>query len=271
MNSTTLTEQLNDHLQLLLDQLQQGDTTLLTRLLSSVGNLRRYSLNNQLLILMQRPDATRVEGYREWQALGRQVRSGEKGIQILAPLVRKDRQSLTGSDQKTSVVYGFRTAYVFDILQTDGPALPSPVPLPEGDVGGEQYCDWVNRCPYPVRYAESIPGFGFWDGKEIQLHTGKNRNRAEMLTTLFHEWAHADLHSGSDLPVRLQELEAEAVAFAVGQHLGINSLQASTLYLQVHQVTPEELQQVLRRISGCAGRILDRLLAVKPDQGLPAA
>jgi DNA primase len=52
---------------------------------------RRYSLHNTILIAMQRPDATRVAGYRAWQKLGRQVRRGEKGIAILAPMVRKEK------------------------------------------------------------------------------------------------------------------------------------------------------------------------------------
>jgi hypothetical protein len=71
-----------------------------------------YSQRNACLIGAQRPDATDVRGYREWLAHGRQVRKGEQGIQILAPIAKK------GEDGDGELV-GVRIAYVFDVAQTD--------------------------------------------------------------------------------------------------------------------------------------------------------
>ena len=87
-----------------------------------------YSFNNALLIYLQRPDASLVAGYKRWQALGRQVRKGETGIAILAPIVRRD-ESKAGDEKQ---VVGFRSARVFDVAQTDGeplPEMPQPVLL----------------------------------------------------------------------------------------------------------------------------------------------
>jgi hypothetical protein len=90
----------------------------------------RYSLRNRFLLWLQAPDASHVEGFRAWQAMGRQVRKGGKGIAFLAPLTRKakteagaavDGQAQTQAPEvgQQRVVYGVRVAYVFDISQTD--------------------------------------------------------------------------------------------------------------------------------------------------------
>jgi hypothetical protein len=72
----------------------------------------RYSQRNAGLIAMQRPDATDVRGFREWLAHGRQVRKGEKGIQILAPIAKR-------TEDGDGELIGVRLAYVFDVDQTD--------------------------------------------------------------------------------------------------------------------------------------------------------
>lgn len=81
-----------------------------------------YSLNNLMLIVSQRPDASQVAGYKAWQSLGRQVRKGEHGIRILAPCVRKVDDAATG--EPTARVVGFRCVSVFDVSQTEGDELP---------------------------------------------------------------------------------------------------------------------------------------------------
>lgn len=83
-----------------------------------------YSLNNCMLIAMQRPDASRVAGYKAWQQLGRQVRKGERGIRILAPMVGKVEVETEHGTEKRARVFGFKCVSVFDVSQTDGDALP---------------------------------------------------------------------------------------------------------------------------------------------------
>ena len=98
------------------------------RYLRFSARFHRYSANNVLLILAQRPDATRVAGYEAWRSMGRQVRRGEKGIRILAPVTRKAEDE-RGKEAARALV-GFRTATVFDVSQTDGEELPQ-APTPE--------------------------------------------------------------------------------------------------------------------------------------------
>src|SRR5438132_14266511 len=81
-----------------------------------------YSFGNVCLIVSQRPDASQVAGYRAWQALGRQVRKGERAIKILAPCVRKVEDKETGEQARRVVV--FRAVNVFDVSQTEGEPLP---------------------------------------------------------------------------------------------------------------------------------------------------
>src|SRR5205823_1691729 len=95
-----------------------------------------YSFANVCLIVSQRPDATRVAGYRTWQKLGRQVRKGEHGIRILAPCrIKTDPSKETGEPQNAYRLVGFRAVAVFDVAQTDGEAVPDLDYRPlEGDV-----------------------------------------------------------------------------------------------------------------------------------------
>src|SRR3954471_21703009 len=86
--------------------------------LSAQARFHHYSFGNVLLILAQRPDATRVAGYRTWQSLDRHVKKGEKSIGILAPLKKKITDQDTGDERWG--LYGFRRASVFDISATEG-------------------------------------------------------------------------------------------------------------------------------------------------------
>src|SRR5438132_7155820 len=95
------------------------------RMLRVAARFHHYSPANVLLILRQRPDASRVAGYRTWQSLGRQVRRGERGIAILAPCSYKARLDEEhdrddADDEPRRVLRGFKVAHVFDIDQTDG-------------------------------------------------------------------------------------------------------------------------------------------------------
>ena len=91
------------------------------------ARFHNYSFNNQLLIYLQCPEATRVAGYRAWQRLGRQVRKGSRGIQILAPCRRRvSRVTSEGEQDETErieILTGFRVVHVFDVSQTSTAVL----------------------------------------------------------------------------------------------------------------------------------------------------
>src|SRR4051812_330748 len=89
-----------------------------TERLASRARFHDYSLGNTMLIAYQRPDATQVAGYRAWESMGRQVRKGEKGIAILAPVVRRVKDDENGEsrdvlDDSGRKIVRFRTVYVF--------------------------------------------------------------------------------------------------------------------------------------------------------------
>ncbi len=114
------------------------------RYLRTMARFHQYSARNVALIHAQRPDATRVAGYRAWQALGRQVRKGERGIRIIAPY----RRVLTEGDDEGdpgaggALVTGFGVATVFDLGQTDGAPLPEP-PRPAALAGATDAGAWL--------------------------------------------------------------------------------------------------------------------------------
>jgi hypothetical protein len=90
--------------------------------LACLAKFHQYSWRNRMLILLQNPDATRVRGYKQWQAMGRQVRKGEKAIRIVRPNPKK----ITPEDgSEPYYITYFTTANVFDVSQTDGDPLPT--------------------------------------------------------------------------------------------------------------------------------------------------
>jgi len=81
-------------------------------------------MNNLFLIARQRPDARRVAGFHTWRKLGRYVRKGEKGIAIIAPLVRRKSDKEPEQSDKERVIAGFKVAHIFSEQQTEGQPLP---------------------------------------------------------------------------------------------------------------------------------------------------
>ncbi len=95
---------------------QAAQSAELTRYLQTVSRFYAYSAHNCMLIALQRPDATRVAGYRAWQAVRRQVTKGAKGIAILCPAPLKAKNE---DGEAITVALRFRTGYVFDTLSRD--------------------------------------------------------------------------------------------------------------------------------------------------------
>ena len=129
------------------EQLEQGvkelfTSEMYTEYLRTMSQFHNYSFNNTLLIAMQKPDATLVAGYQAWQkTFKRQVRRGEKALQIIAPAPIRGQQEVAKFDPETQepvlrfdgqpeteeeeiVIPRFRVDSVFDISQTDGEPLP---------------------------------------------------------------------------------------------------------------------------------------------------
>ena len=132
----------------LVDAVEAGKSKTLVEYLKAMGRFHNYSLGNAILINFQRPKATRVAGYRTWQKIGRYVRRNEKGLAIMAPIVRRKRAVHVDSEEKDEqergpeVAVAFKTAYVFDISQTDGKSLPEFARV-DGD---PRDIEIINKC-----------------------------------------------------------------------------------------------------------------------------
>jgi hypothetical protein len=106
------------------EALERGHSETLRHYLEAMAMFHRYSLHNLMLIVSQRPDATRVAGFHTWKQLGRNVKKGAKGIMILAPvLFRKSKEEVTSEEDQSKAAVGFRVVYVFDQIDTEGKPL----------------------------------------------------------------------------------------------------------------------------------------------------
>lgn len=225
--------------------------------LAVAARFRTYSLNNQLLILMQRPDASQVAGYQAWRSLGRQVKRGETSIRIFAPLIKKASDADdTGAGR---VLVGFRTVAVFDLSQTEGEPLPGSA-LPTVTVPDDQlfqrFTTAAERTQIGVDLIANAPEGvrGWWqpDGRTITIsdrETVANRTR-----TMLHELAHAIDIPTSDVfaergsrPVR--ELVAESAAYIVGTGVfGIDMDDASSHYAASWGADRDQLHDLAHRV-----------------------
>lgn len=247
----TAPEQVADKREQLMNQLAEEVEALKTsegwrRWMQTASRFHRYSLRNQLLIAMQRPDATRVAGFTTWKSRGRSVREGEKGIAILAPTVRKVTEEASepkgdGDESIKKVLTGFRVAHVFDVSQTNGEELPE-LAWPVLDMDG---CDETLRL---LVGAATAAGFAveFVDdhdrGSSRGWYRSDNRSitvvdtypAADKCATLVHEVAHGlDPRCNGDLTSTRAEREllAESVAYIVGTRLGLPVNEAATRYV----------------------------------------
>jgi hypothetical protein len=140
----------------LIAALNAGRSEALTGYLKAIGRFHRYSLHNVLLIASQKPNASYVAGFRTWKQLGRFVKKGEKGILILAPIVRRNAENDEEHEESTSIA-GFRAAYVFDVSQTDGKELPQ-IAIVQGDPRqyGERLRTFAHAQGISVQYSSEI-------------------------------------------------------------------------------------------------------------------
>jgi hypothetical protein len=259
MTADALKQITTDALDTLAQLLDQGHSESLTALLKTMARFHQYSWHNVCLIASQCPTATRVAGFHTWRSVGRHVRKGEKGIAILAPLVRRRDREL--DDDQSGVVMGFRAAYVFDIAQTDGEPLPAASEA-SGDPGGKTASlkAAIHDHGIILEYVTDLGGaLGISAGGRIQLLTGLSP--AVEFTTLVHEFAHELLHRRFDRPASCatRELEAEAVAFVVGTAAGLDTSASSRDYIHLYAGDRQSLTEALERIQRAASAILQAL------------
>lgn len=245
------------------------------RYLALAARFHRYSARNCLLILAQRPDASRVAGYRRWQEMGRQVRRGEEGIRILAPISRAVEDEATG--EKARALVGFKTASVFDVAQTDGEALPE-APRPEdlhpddpAGVASRVYEGLSRFCQaegVALVLEDGEPGeYGRYERRERRVVLNRALPEVERAATLAHELAHHLLHQEDDAgrpDKATRETEAEGVSFAVFAYFGFDTSRFTFAYVARYAREPEVLTAALERIQKATHRLIE---AVEGEEG----
>ena len=232
-------EQMHDELTAAVDALTESGQW--QRWLDFLGSFHQYSLNNTLLIQIQCPHATQVAGFKAWQAKGRQVRKGEKGIRIFGKPFRivSETDEATGEKTRRAVKCPPPVVSVFDISQTDpieGVEQPTaPVAQLQGDDPAalyERISEWMTGQGWTVT-REQIPGetngFCTVDGTR-RIVVDADLSDAHAAKTAIHEAAHAILHTDDEGKLTREpdqatrELEAESVAYVVA---GLHNLDTS--------------------------------------------
>lgn len=271
------------------DGIEQGITDLFQSdtykdYLKTMSRFTSYSLNNTLLIAMQKPDATAVAGFCTWQKMDRHIIKGEKAIKIIAPCLynKKSGADFTGNEgkpvmgkdggpddeQTEKVLMGFKIANVFDVSQTEGKPLPEIAHKLDGSVEG--YADFMEAMkqfsPVPVKL-ETVEGSanGYYHLADKNIVIDNNMSQIMHCKTGIHEIAHAMLHDRStgtgnmDIPDReTREIEAESVAYTVCQYFGLDTSDYSFGYIAGWSSGRElkELKSSLETIRQTAGRII---------------
>jgi antirestriction protein ArdC len=268
MNREEALEMTDRGVQELIAALEQGKSEQLLEYLAFQARFHQYSFSNCLLIALQKSDATFVAGFQRWRQLGRFVKKGEKGILILAPLVRRQKSAESTSAEASEngrprAVIGFRAAYVFDVSQTDGAELPEFSSI-SGDPGErlDHLKELVGARGVELRYEECLGGAqGVSQGGKIAILLGLSPS--EEFAVLVHELAHELLHRTDrrkETTARVRELEAEAVAFVVTRAAGLDSLVRSSDYIQLYGGDKELFLASLSHIQRVASDLIGALL-----------
>lgn len=257
-------------------QLEEGLERITTdedfiRWLDVQARFHKYSPNNTILIVMQRPDATRVAGYRAWQKMGRQVRRGEQAIKILAPLTRRvTLEDDDGNEEQVQRIIGFKLVNVFDVSQTDGEPLPEldvriDGDSPEAQAITESLAAFAEESGIPIIYEElneNIGGYFNVMTNSIAINTKSSAN--QQAKTLAHELGHALLHADLDEETTesQRETEAEAVAYIVARHFGMDPGDTSFQYIAAFSRGDISIMKAsMSRIAKGANTIIEHVVA----------
>ena len=256
--------------------------------LKTMSKFHNYSFNNTLLIAMQRPDATLVTGYRNWQSMGRQVKKGEKGITIIAPAPIKRKKEQTVLDQDQKPVIGpdgkpkteeveitlpcFKAITVFDIEQTTGEPIQTLAPeiLTAAVEDFDLFLQAIREIsPVPIRF-DAIEGSanGYYHNLNKEIVIKKDMSQSQTLKTAIHETAHARLHDreimesqGIEKDRLTKEVEAESVVYCVCSAFELDTSEYSFPYIAGWSSGKElrELKASMDVIRKTAGEMIDEL------------
>ena len=273
------------------DIFESGDIEKYRNYLRTMSRFHNYSLNNQALIHLQRPDATLVAGYNRWRdKFSRHVLRGEKGITIIAPTPYKkkieqekldpdtklpilDADGKVMTEEKEIEIPMFRPVKVFDYAQTDGKPLPERVASPVANLTGsvenyEAFMEALRRSsPVPVEVKPlSADMDGYFSPKSQSITLREGMSEVQTVSAAVHEIAHAKLHNyglqqAAERKAKsrnTEEVEAESVSFMVCAYFGIETGANSFGYVATWSKNAElpEFRASLDTISKTANGII---------------
>lgn len=254
-----------------------------------------YSVNNQMLIRLQRPNATKVAGYNKWQQFERHVKRGEHGITIIAPTPYKkkieeqkldpdtkapvlDANGKVVMEEKEIEIPTFRPIKVFDYAQTEGKPLPQLAADLFGNVQHyEAFMEALRRTsPVPLTIEpmqDNMDGFFSPTAQRIAIRQGMSE--VQTVCACIHEMTHATLHNyekqrmeaaagdpskepPKPKPHQIEEIEAESTSYMVCQYFGIETGENSFGYVASYCKDRElsELRACLNTINKTAGSMI---------------
>jgi len=256
--------------------------------LKTMAKFHNYSFNNTMLIAMQRPDATLVTSYKNWQSMGRQVMKGEKGITIIAPapykkmkekeVLDENQRPIMGTDGKPKTeqvevtVPHFKAVTVFDIAQTSGEPIQTLAPelLTAAVQDFDSFMQAIQKIsPVPIRFDE-IDGNanGYYHNADKEIVIKKGLSESQTLKTAIHETAHAKLHDreimeslGVEKDRLTKEVEAESVAYCVCSSFDLDTSDYSFPYIAGWSSSREmkEMKASMDVIRKTAGEMINQL------------
>ena len=256
--------------------------------LKTMAKFHNYSFNNTMLIAMQRPDATLVTSYKNWQSMGRQVMKGEKGITIIAPapykkmkekeVLDENQRPIMGTDGKPKTeqvevtVPHFKAVTVFDIAQTSGEPIQTLAPelLTAAVQDFDSFMQAIQKIsPVPIRF-DGIDGNdnGYYHNADKEIVIKKGLSESQTLKTAIHETVHAKLHNkeimeslGVEKDRLTKEVEAESVAYCVCSSFGLDTSDYSFPYIAGWSSSREmkEMKASMDVIRKTAGEMIDQL------------
>lgn len=211
------------------------------RYLDTMRAFRRYSFHNTMLIMVQRPNASLVAGYRKWQDLGRQVCKGEKAIKIFGYSYKyvTDEDPVTHEETKRKFVW-FPILNVFDISQTEGDGIVTAADLvgeldgPDQDEIYTRTAAWLTVEGWTVERGNIAPANGYTDPAGRRVIISDTLSDADAAVTVLHEAAHVVLHSEVDDYQQhrgIYEVEAESTAYVIAGLLGLDAAPVSVGYI----------------------------------------
>ena len=255
--------------------------------LDTMSKFHNYSLNNIHLLKMQNPNVSQVASFNKWKTdFDRTVKKGSKALKIWVPYQVKTKISANQNElsfspsenemeEKEVTVTRFKLGNVFDVSQTEGKELPKAINELTGDVKdyenlyrAAKAVSMDNQVPISFEEIKRESTNGYYSPDENRIVISKGlKGQEQILKTIFHEMAHADLHRGTnaqygDDQYRKQELQAESVAYVVANHFGFDTSSYSFGYLAIWAKDKngfEDMVEQLQVVQKEAKSLIDRM------------